>query len=1197
MSQFKKKVTAFSAMLAFLTFSSAPSLALSTSDVLGTTNNIGVTGTNNRIDVEMADKAGSGAVGQVDWQNFNLGSKQHLNFGFSGISQTIINRVLGGQESKIFGKITNSSCTNAACNYESSGKVVLINPAGVMFGPGSTVDLNSFTTSTFDFKGAKNLKDMSEAELNAYMSGTLAKINAYSGDGKMTFDSNYIEAFEKAGIDMSKFTGKTQVILGGTTFDRFNADGTPSSYNNNQSIAIISDNIRYKDSLLKTGENLNYEAAGNLYSLSKLRLVTADGVTFRYLNTGLANEMSIAEDTKTDVVRNIGGLTSEDESRIASAAKEFGANKALGDSASTLSSGHVDIVNMSNAKNSNIKLANTFIRGTKLVNTEDGNIEIVGNHNVDIANSRLETFNSTYHKDGSKYDGAHTFNQAGGKITITAGDNINIKDSIAKTADAIKKDADVTGSGDITLASVNGKTDIDNSMLVSTGDVNSSSLLGFSAKNSFIKADGSNMDKAQNINIISEGDINTHNLVAKSRNNITFKSATNDYLTGNINITGDVDKENGNQSLIRANGKLSIQGKNTKIDDATLAYKEITFYNDGTDGTNNVTVANNAQFAPLVTNENGKVVLSNDINLETNGNFTLDNAKMQLGGHSLKYSNTSNQETYSVVTKGRDADNINIKSTGGDVIAKNNTNVNANKNITLTSDKGNVDINKSNFSTTSENINIIASKGSVNIKDNSGAKAGKNLNIKADKTITFGSQGVANVNIDKTSNLVAGNDMNITSQSGDINAEKTTMPTLTYGNRLAFNAGKNNNFTSENSLKAVNVDFTAGGENNFTTKGDIQFVNSSLKAPKNNITTTQEGGDVIMNDLTIKQATANAKDTVTKISAKGNVTTKDVTKTAKADKEANVKTFPQSVDFDGVVTDKTVDDTTLDINQTKLVINTNVTKTTPKNNDQGSITINVKNANNKDAGLELVAENDSWDAQIDKGEGPEVHLKSTDGTVSIAKIDTDKLTLVKGDKYLSATDAPGGMATIRVKDQGGFNMDPNIEYDPEPDGFTYDKTITSEDVDKVTERIWDEEKGEYIIKQDEKETIFGKDYVDKTTITTRDTEHEIHFDENGDEHFKLIYDKTDIKITEEPGTVTRKETCTPAPEPNITTADSHINIIRLPREQVEISKTSKVSDNTVDQTSSVMSAAAKVDLNEAAEATYSSDDKDEDDNK
>ena len=53
------------------------------------------------------------------------------------------------------------------------------------------------------------------------------------------------------------------------------------------------------------------------------------------------------------------------------------------------------------------------------------------------------------------------------------------------------------------------------------------------------------------------------------------------------------------------------------------------------------------------------------------------------------------------------------------------------------------------------------------------------------------------------------------------------------------------------------------------------------------------------------------------------------------------------------------------------------------------------------------------------------------------------------------------------------------------------------------------------------------------------------------------------------------------------------NVLKLPREQVEISKTSKVSDNTVDQTSSVMSAAAKVDLAAAEGTTTSNTNKDE----
>ena len=1207
MSQFKKKLTAFSAMLAFLTMSSASTFALSTSDVINHTNNVGISGNDTRIDVEMTKDAGKGAVSQVDWQNFVLNSNQHLNFGFSNISQTIINRVLGGKEAQILGTITDSCTNGIGCGYDNTGKVILINPAGVLFGSGSAVDLNSFTVSTYDFTGAKNLKNMTAEEINAYTTNVLGKFNPLTtGTGSITFDSNNIQAFKDAGIDMDKFVGNTHVILAGTKFDNIEADGR----NENKSIAIVSDNIRYKDSLLKTGENLNYSAAGQNWSTSNVKLITADGVTFGYLVNGYAADADVAKDTKTNVVRNIGGLTADDEAKIKDLEDKGLTNSKLTNNASQITSNTVDIINSSNAAGSNVKIANTYVKGTKLLNTvdgylviegenvgteENGRVFIKGNHDVTVDNSRLQTVNT-------EYNGADTTNAYGGEVVVNAGKNLTVNNSLVSTAGAKTGET----SANVTLAAA-GNATIKDTRIVAEGDIKVNGKLGVDVNNSLMEATAAlDSTRAQNITIESEGNINSHNLVAQAKDKISFKSAKNGELSGNVNISGDVDSEKGNKSLIIARNKLSIQGKNTKIDNATVAYKDIKFYNDDTTGKNNVTVANGTNFAPLVV-EDGKITgVSADVNLETNGDFTMDNATMQAGKFALSYTRNSDNTLYddgtaqaikyNTRTAGFTPDNLTVKSTEGNVIAKNNTNVSANKNINLTADKGNVDINSSTFKTTDENINITASKGSVNIKDNSAANAGKDLNIIANNTITFGAQSAANINIDNTSDLSAGSNMNVVSLAGDINAEKTTMPTLKYGERLTFNAANNNNFTSEDSLKAVNVDFVAGNENNITTKGDIQFVNSSLKAPKNNITTTEAGGDVIMNNLTIKQATTNAKDTVTKISAKGNVTTKDVTGTAEADANASVKTFPQSVNFEGVVTDKSTKDTVLDINQTKLIINTKIDKTTPKNNDQGSITIQVKNADNKDAGLDLVAENDSWDEQIDKGEGPEVHLTTADGKVSITNIDTDKLTLTKGDKFIAATDAPNGTPTIRVKDQGGFNMDPNEGYDPEPDGFTYDKTINSQEIDRQEERIWDEEKGEYIISTNDIETVYGKDYVDKVTVTTRDTEHEIHFGEDGEQEFKLIYDKTDVKITETPGTITWSEACEEnpvLPSQRVTNADSYINIIKLPREQVEISKTSKVSDNTVDQTSSVMSAAAKVDLEKAAEATYTNTDDEE----
>jgi len=1184
MSQFKRKLTAFTAMLAFLSLSGA-AMAVVESDVLGKTGNVGVKGDNTLLNVDI-NSGINGDVGQVDWNKFNVGANQQVNFGFSGLSQTIINRVLGGQESQILGKLTNSCAGGGDCtSFAATSKVILINPAGIMFGNGSSVDLNSFTASTFDIKGAKNIGSMSAAELEQYQNGVLnkfspvAKINGEGRNyGDIKFDSNYTEAFEKAGINVDK--GNTQIILDGTTFARFNEDGSIADTNPNKSVAIVSDNIKYKDSLVKTGTNFNY---GGNQSFSNVRLVTADGVTFTYLANGYIDDYKVAEDTK-DVARNI----EMDNSGLA-------ANQ------SAIESGDVHIVNASNGANSNVKIANSVIKGTKLVNKENGDIYITSTNDVNIENSRLETVNTTVTtEDGATYS---TQTQNGGEVVVLAGNNANLKDSLVFTAGAKAEAPNSANAGAARIYGANGKVTVDNTKVIADGNIDILGINGVDATDSLIYTNASvDPSKTQNIIIESSGDINAHNTIVNASGDTTIKTNYADgSLAGNINITSDLNANGQNQSLISAKNKLSIQGSNTKIDNAGLVYKELKFYNDNTTGKNNVTIANNTTFSPLT--DAGKV--SQNVTLETNGDLTFDKATAKVAIHKL----TFEEENGKLVDDGTpgainydlnfktiaNANDLNAKSTEGNVNVVNGSDIVTNKNITLTSDKKDVNVNSSKLTTTTENINLIASKGAVNIKNNSSAIAGKDLNVTAYETITFGAQGANNVNIDKSVNLTAAEDMNFTSLSGDINSEKTTMPILTYGDRLTFNAAGDNNFTSEDSLKAVNVDFIAGKSNNFTTKGDIQFVNSTLESKANNITTTEAGGDVIMNNLTIKSATANPEDTVTKINAKGNVTTKDVTGTASADVAAAAKTFPQDVDFDGVVTDKTTPDTVLDINQTKLIVNTQVDKTTPKNNDNGSITLTVKNADNENAGLELTAKNEVWDEQIDKGEGPEVHLNATDNKVAITNIYTDKLTLSKDDKIIAGKDTKdGGMPTITVKDKGGFNMDPGEGYDPEPDGFKYDKHLSSE-TKTEEERIWDP-KGEYVLEEKDNETTYAQDYVDKKTTTTIDREHEITFDENGDEQFKLIYEKTDVEVEETPGRITRVETeCPELPEveKEDKNVDSYINIIKLPREQQEISKTSKVSDNTVDQTSSIMSAAAKVDLDAAAEATYTNDKEEE----
>ena len=139
---------------------------------------------------------------------------------------------------------------------------------------------------------------------------------------------------------------------------------------------------------------------------------------------------------------------------------------------------------------------------------------------------------------------------------------------------------------------------------------------------------------------------------------------------------------------------------------------------------------------------------------------------------------------------------------------------------------------------------------------------------------------------------------------------------------------------------------------------------------------------------------------------------------------------------------------------------------------------------------------------------------------------------------------------IEVRDYMGFNQDKDFAKDPTDFDYT----------------------GNYV--KGQVTTDDGViDVYEKHTINFGDT----------NEDFILVYDRP---VEEEP--------CPEPPpvDPSDDNIDSLINQIKLPREQVEISKTSKVSDNTVDQTSNIMSAAAKVDLGQ----DNKTDDKDEEEN-
>lgn len=72
----------------------------------------------------------------IEWKNFNIGSQEHTHFQqpAGGVTLNRINPQAG--MSAIYGKLT------------ATGKIILINPAGIYFGPGSNINVGSLIAST-----------------------------------------------------------------------------------------------------------------------------------------------------------------------------------------------------------------------------------------------------------------------------------------------------------------------------------------------------------------------------------------------------------------------------------------------------------------------------------------------------------------------------------------------------------------------------------------------------------------------------------------------------------------------------------------------------------------------------------------------------------------------------------------------------------------------------------------------------------------------------------------------------------------------------------------------------------------------------------------------------------------------------------------------------------------------------------------
>ena len=82
----------------------------------------------------------------VNWQSFNLGAGENLRLAQSGADAALLARVTGGDPTALLGAL------------KADGKLFLINPKGIVVGPGAVIDTAAFTASTLDVADADFLR-------------------------------------------------------------------------------------------------------------------------------------------------------------------------------------------------------------------------------------------------------------------------------------------------------------------------------------------------------------------------------------------------------------------------------------------------------------------------------------------------------------------------------------------------------------------------------------------------------------------------------------------------------------------------------------------------------------------------------------------------------------------------------------------------------------------------------------------------------------------------------------------------------------------------------------------------------------------------------------------------------------------------------------------------------------------------------
>lgn len=144
----------------------------------------------------------------INWQNFGIGSGESVHINQPNSQAILLNRVIGSNPSEIFGQLT------------ANGQVILVNPNGVFFRPGSSVDVGGLTASTLNIANENFLK----GQLRFAGDSQNSVINA----GTITAQNGYVNLLAKEVVNegiIAAQTGSVNLAAGSGMSLDYNGDG------------------------------------------------------------------------------------------------------------------------------------------------------------------------------------------------------------------------------------------------------------------------------------------------------------------------------------------------------------------------------------------------------------------------------------------------------------------------------------------------------------------------------------------------------------------------------------------------------------------------------------------------------------------------------------------------------------------------------------------------------------------------------------------------------------------------------------------------------------------------------------------------------------------------------------------------------------------------------------------------------------